>query len=89
MGLVHSNQPFFTSPAHSLRQAAVPHRQLSKPTGEIFPAHMSAQASDPVIDWELDLPKQRPVVSEAEQWFLLVALWWGATVMAAAQLGFL
>lgn len=89
MGLVHSNQPFFTSPAQLMRQARYVGQQLVKPTEEPAPAPVSERANDPVIDWEQYLDEDRPIVPESDQWFLLLMLWWIATVMAAAQLGVL
>lgn len=89
MGMVRSNQSVFTSPAHSTCAAIAALRLPLQPSAKAAPAPDVQLAYDPVIDWERDLAKDPPLVSEAEQWFLLVMLWWIATVMAAAQLGVL
>lgn len=89
MGMVRSNQSVFTSPAHLIRAAIAALRLLLQPSNKAAPAPLAERAYDPVIDWEQDLAKDPPLVSEADQWFLLVMLWWIATVMAAAELGVL
>ncbi|MGO4700254.1 hypothetical protein [Dyella sp. 2RAB6] len=89
MGMVHSNQPIFTSPAHLARRAIEAVRQLFKPTEEPAPSPVTERPYDPVIDWELDLPNTPPLVPEVAQWFLLLVIWWIATVLAADQWGLL
>lgn len=85
MGLVHSNQPIFTSPAQLLRQALDAVRQRFKRTEESSPAPVSERPYDPVIDWEQNLEPQRGIVSPAAQWFLLGSLWIVATAMVAVS----
>lgn len=89
MGMVHSNQPIFTSPAHLARRAFEAVRQLFKPTEEPAPAPVTERPYDPVIDWEQDLPNDPPIVSERDQWFVLRALFCIVTLMAAVKWGLL